>query len=117
MLVYVFMLKLDAKGKKYKHMTIGAWKGFKRTIKHNNKEVEVKTQEMAVIEENDILCLHCLKRLKTNSKLLNHFLKTSFLGFHINILNFIVFKVPLRNMQLRFFVSALRKIAITLRIY
>ena len=52
-------------------MTIGAWKGFKKTIKHN-KEVEVKVQETAVIEEKNILCLHCLKRFKTNSNLAVH---------------------------------------------
>ena len=43
-------------------MTIGAWKGFKKTIKHNNKEVEVKVQKTAVTEEKNILCLHCLKK-------------------------------------------------------
>ena len=66
------MLKMDAKGKTYKQMTIGAWKGFKKTIKHNNKEVEVKVQQTAVIEEKNILWLHCLKRFKTNSNLAVH---------------------------------------------
>ena len=66
------MLKMDVKGKKYKRMTIGGWKGLKKTIKHDNKEVEVKVQDTAVTEEKNILCLHCLKRFKTNSNLAVH---------------------------------------------
>ena len=65
------MLKMNVKGKKYKQITIGTWRGFKKTIKHNNKEVEVKVQETAVTEKN-VLCLHCLKRSKTNSNLAVH---------------------------------------------
>ena len=53
-------------------MAIGAWKGFKKTIKHNNKEIEVQVQETAVIEGKNIICLHCLKRFKTNSNLAVH---------------------------------------------
>ena len=47
----------------------------------------------------------------------NDCLKTSFHRFHVDILNLIALKAPLRNTELLFLVSVLQKIAITFRIY
>jgi len=63
---------MNARGKKYKQMAFGSWKGFKRTVKHNNKKIEVKVNETAANVEKNVQCSHCSKRFKSNGNLVNH---------------------------------------------
>ena len=53
-------------------MALGSWKGFKRTVKHNNKKIEVKVNETAANVKKNVQCSHCSKRVKSNGNLVNH---------------------------------------------
>ena len=55
---------MNARGKKYKQMALESWKEFKRAVKHNNKKIEVKVNEIAANIEKNVQCSHCFKTIQ-----------------------------------------------------
>lgn len=58
--------------RKYKQLTFGSWRGFTKTVKHNNKNVPVKLDEATVLEDKNVFCSFCPKRFKSNGNLAVH---------------------------------------------
>ena len=55
-----------SKQKAMKQSTIGAWKGFTKSVLHNNKKVPIVVPQTVSEESGGIRCEHCPKTFKNN---------------------------------------------------